>query len=63
MAEIEGMKKLGVIFIPNAVAGRSVTVDELLKEEGSVAILSYSMSALSGRTVLSLRLCLIIEVT
>ena len=37
-AEIEGMKKLGVIFIPNAVAGRSVTVDELLKEEGFDAI-------------------------
>ncbi len=32
-AEIEGMKKLGVVFIPNAVAGRSVTVDELLEEE------------------------------
>ena len=37
-AEIEGMKKLGVVFIPNAVAGRSVTVDELLKEEGIDAI-------------------------
>ena len=37
-AEIEGMKKLGVVFIPNAVAGRSVTVDELLKEEGFDAI-------------------------
>ncbi len=32
-AEIEGMKKLGVNFVTNAVAGRSVTVDELLKEE------------------------------
>jgi glutamate synthase (NADPH) small chain len=32
-AEIEGMKKLGVNFITNAVAGRSITVDELLKEE------------------------------
>jgi glutamate synthase (NADPH) small chain len=37
-AEIEGMKKLGVVFIPNAVAGRSVTVDELLTEEGFDAI-------------------------
>jgi glutamate synthase (NADPH) small chain len=37
-AEIEGMKQLGVIFIRNAVAGRSVTVDELLKEEGFDAI-------------------------
>ncbi|NTV04956.1 MAG: NADPH-dependent glutamate synthase [Chlorobiaceae bacterium] len=37
-AEIDGMKKLGVVFIPNAVTGRSVTVDELLKEEGFDAI-------------------------
>ncbi len=32
-AEIEGMKTLGVNFVTNAVAGRSITVDELLKEE------------------------------
>ncbi len=37
-AEIEGMKKLGVNFITNAVAGRSVTVDELLKEENFDAV-------------------------
>ncbi|MBZ4220521.1 MAG: NADPH-dependent glutamate synthase [Chlorobium sp.] len=37
-AEIDGMKKLGVVFIPNSVAGRSVTVDELLEEEGFDAI-------------------------
>jgi glutamate synthase (NADPH) small chain len=37
-AEIDGMKKLGVVFIPNSVAGRSVTVDELLQEEGFDAI-------------------------
>ncbi len=33
-AEIEGLKKLGVEFVTNTVAGRSVTIDELLKEEG-----------------------------
>ena len=37
-SEIEGLKKLGVNFIPNAVDGRSVTVDELLKEEGYDAV-------------------------
>ncbi len=37
-AEIDGMKQLGVVFIPNSVAGRSVTVDELLQEEGFDAI-------------------------
>jgi len=37
-AEIEGMKKLGVHFITNAVAGRSITVDELLEEEDFDAI-------------------------
>ncbi len=37
-AEIEGMKKLGVNFITNAVAGRSVTVDELLMEENFDAV-------------------------
>ncbi len=37
-AEIEGMKKLGVNFITNAVAGRSITVDELLEEEEFDAI-------------------------
>jgi glutamate synthase (NADPH) small chain len=37
-AEIDGMKQLGVVFIPNSVAGRSVTVDELLEEEGFDAI-------------------------
>ncbi len=37
-AEIEGMKKLGVNFITNAVAGRSITVDELLEEEKFDAI-------------------------
>ncbi len=37
-AELEGLKKLGVSFVTNAVAGRSVTVDELLKEEGFDAV-------------------------
>ena len=37
-AEIEGMKKLGVNFVTNAVAGRSITVDELLEEEKFDAI-------------------------
>ncbi|MEI8032823.1 MAG: NADPH-dependent glutamate synthase [Chlorobiaceae bacterium] len=37
-SEIEGMKKLGVEFVNNTVAGRSVTVDELLKEEHFDAI-------------------------
>jgi glutamate synthase (NADPH/NADH) small chain len=37
-AEIEGMKKLGVQFVTNAVAGRSITVDELLKEEDFDAV-------------------------
>ncbi|MEI6638129.1 MAG: NADPH-dependent glutamate synthase [Chlorobium sp.] len=36
--EIDGMKKLGIIFVPNAVAGRSITVDELLQEEGFDAV-------------------------
>ncbi len=37
-AEIEGLKKLGIAFVPNSVAGRSITVDELLKEEGFDAV-------------------------
>ena len=36
--EIEGLKKLGITFVTNAVAGRSVTVDELLEEEGFDAV-------------------------
>ncbi len=31
--EIDGLKKLGVKFVTNAVVGRSVTVDELLQDE------------------------------
>ncbi len=36
--EIEGLKQLGVKFITNVLAGRSVTVDELLKEEDFDAV-------------------------
>lgn len=37
-SEIDGLKKLGVEFITNVVAGRSITVDEILKEEGYDAV-------------------------
>ncbi len=37
-SELEGLKKLGVTFVTNTVAGRSVTVDELLNEEHFDAI-------------------------
>jgi glutamate synthase (NADPH/NADH) small chain len=37
-SEIEGLKKLGVNFVTNTVAGRTVTIDELLKEEDFDAI-------------------------
>ncbi len=36
--EIEGLRKLGVEFITNSVTGRSITVDELLEEEGFDAV-------------------------
>jgi glutamate synthase (NADPH/NADH) small chain len=36
--ELEGLKKLGVSFVTNTVAGRTVTVDELLGEEKFDAI-------------------------
>ncbi|NHQ59288.1 NADPH-dependent glutamate synthase [Chlorobium sp. BLA1] len=36
--ELEGLKKLGVNFVTNTVAGRTVTIDELLKEEDFDAI-------------------------
>ena len=36
--EIDGLKQLGVKFITNTVAGRSITVDELLKEEDFDAV-------------------------
>lgn len=36
--ELEGLKKMGISFETNAVAGRSVTVDELLSDEGFDAV-------------------------
>ncbi|EAT59062.1 glutamate synthase (NADPH), homotetrameric [Chlorobium ferrooxidans DSM 13031] len=36
--ELEGLKKLGVNFVTNTVAGRTVTIDELLKDEDFDAI-------------------------
>jgi len=32
--EIDGLKKLGVKFVTNTVIGRSITIDELLEDEG-----------------------------
>ncbi|MEI6847284.1 MAG: NADPH-dependent glutamate synthase [Chlorobiaceae bacterium] len=37
-SELEGLKKLGVSFVTNTVAGRTVTIDELLTEEEFDAI-------------------------
>ncbi|NTW69624.1 MAG: NADPH-dependent glutamate synthase [Chlorobiaceae bacterium] len=37
-SELEGLKKLGVNFVANTVAGRTVTIDELLSEEDFDAI-------------------------
>jgi len=36
--EIDGLKKLGVEFIPDTVIGRTITVDELFEEEGYDAV-------------------------
>ncbi len=37
-AEIDNLRKLGVVFVPNTVIGQTVTVDELLGEEGFHAV-------------------------
>lgn len=36
--EIEGLKKMGVEFVPDAIIGRITTVDELMEEEGYDAV-------------------------
>lgn len=36
--EIDGLKKMGVVFKTDAVVGRTITVDELLNEEGYNAV-------------------------
>lgn len=36
--EIDGLKKMGVEFIPDTVIGRTITVDELFEEEGFDAV-------------------------
>lgn len=37
-AEIEYLEKLGVEFVPNIVIGQTITIDELLEEEGYDAV-------------------------
>ncbi len=36
--EIEGLKKLGVKILTNVIVGKSITIDELLEEEGYKAV-------------------------